>query len=846
MNKNIFLLRKYNSKINSNIEDNKNNDYNFTELQYEKLIKYKLNVFNNNSKNVALLLESRITKNTEFILRQFSRFLPEDFAMWIYVTENVHNDYLELAKKINNNIKIILLPIQYSLTSIKDYNDIMLDITFWKLLIQFERVLIFQLDTMIYRNGIEEFYQYDYVGAPWDEKNKISSNVGNGGLSLRNIKAMIYCLENKDKVIISDYPEKKEKYEIFQRDPEDTFFSYAMNQFNYNIANIETASLFAIEAYKFNKECLGSHKLYIYNLSLYNELLNKSIYEYNIPLKIYQTWHTKDLIPNLKECVKSIKDNNPEFEHNLFDDDECREFIKNNYNQEILWAYDKLYPGAYKADLWRYCILYKTGGIYIDIKYKCINNFKFITIIDKEYYVLDRKEGYYNEQKSIYNGLIICNKNNPLLLNLINRIIENVKYNFRGVNSLHPTGPILFGILYEEYYNKKINTNDFDLIYSKDGMNINLNDTKILEIYNEYRNDIIKISKIKHYGELWNDGNIYNLLNFLKLNKYEKVYYIYQYISKNNKNYIDLCNKYNSYDDIINYNINYNQIMNNNLINNSVNYTEDLEELLNNNKLITTRIGCVESSFIFKYRFDFKLIDDPISYKEKEIDFYMKTNAGLYYNDNNLKEQVLNWWCDNTIEIIKKSTITSCFSFLNYDLYLWALLDIKKKFYNWGNIHKFILKNLSNKKLLYIGSATESIKFAYSNIHKVWKFKIGTFSMYYVKTPQTTLGMDYPDNSIIDTTNKIIDEIINKYSDFDIAILGCGAYGPPIINILNKKLGDKNMIYLGSSCYTMFGLYSQGMPIPNDEDIIKENCIEVLEKYDDKCKNIDQGKYWKL
>jgi hypothetical protein len=91
-----------------------------------------------------------------------------------------------------------------------------------------------------------------------------------------------------------------------------------------------------------------------------------------------------------------------------------------------------------------------------------------------------------------------------------------------GVNSLHPTGPILFGILYEEYYNKKINTNDFGLMYSKDGLNIYLNDTKILEIYNEYRNDIIKISKIKHYGELWTNGNIYNLSNFLKLNKYEK------------------------------------------------------------------------------------------------------------------------------------------------------------------------------------------------------------------------------------------------------------------------------------------------------------------------------------
>lgn len=36
---------------------------------------------------------------------------------------------------------------------------------------QFERVLVFQMDTMIYRKGIEEYYKYDYIGVPLDPKN---------------------------------------------------------------------------------------------------------------------------------------------------------------------------------------------------------------------------------------------------------------------------------------------------------------------------------------------------------------------------------------------------------------------------------------------------------------------------------------------------------------------------------------------------------------------------------------------------------------------------------------------------------------------------------------------------
>jgi hypothetical protein len=430
--------------------------------------------------------------------------------MWIYVTPNVYSSYVELANKLNNNINIVQLPNQYVLNSVSDYNKIILDISFWTMLQQFERVLIFQMDSMIYRKGIELYYEYDYIGAPWDPSWNISKSVGNGGLSLRNIQAMIYCLQNKNKVIINNYFNKKENDRIFGGPIEDVFYSHAMIQFGFKVPNSEIASQFSIEAYMYNKNCLGSHKLDVFNNNLYNELLTKSIIEYNIPLKIYQTWHTKKLIKNLQECSDSIKNNNPEFEYYLYDDNDCRQFIKNNFDQEILWAYDKLIPGAFKADLWRYYILYKNGGIYINIKYKCVNNFKLIYIIDKEYHVLDRTCGWHEIQKGIYSGLLIFKKNNLLLLNLINNIIENVRSNFYGLNSLHPTGPLLIGILYEKYY-KEIKVDEFELKYSEDGVNICLNNQRILEIYNEYRNDLVKYSNTKHYGELWIKKNIYNL-----------------------------------------------------------------------------------------------------------------------------------------------------------------------------------------------------------------------------------------------------------------------------------------------------------------------------------------------
>ena len=48
---------------------------------------------------------------------------------------------------------------------------------------------------------------------------------------------------------------------------------------------------------------------------------------------------------------------NPELEFKLYDESQCRNFIKNNFDKDVLDAYNKLSPYSYKSDLWRYCVL---------------------------------------------------------------------------------------------------------------------------------------------------------------------------------------------------------------------------------------------------------------------------------------------------------------------------------------------------------------------------------------------------------------------------------------------------------------------------------------------------------
>lgn len=89
-----------------------------------------------------------------------------------------------------------------------------------------------------------------------------------------------------------------------------------------------------------------------------------------IPRIIHQTFPGRTLPPPLAEIVASLKRNNPGWEHRLYDDDDIEAFIGNGYGADILRLYrriDRRY-GAARADVFRYLLVYKVGGVYLDIK----------------------------------------------------------------------------------------------------------------------------------------------------------------------------------------------------------------------------------------------------------------------------------------------------------------------------------------------------------------------------------------------------------------------------------------------------------------------------------------------
>jgi mannosyltransferase OCH1-like enzyme len=90
---------------------------------------------------------------------------------------------------------------------------------------------------------------------------------------------------------------------------------------------------------------------------------------YSYPKKVFQTYHSKELPADLLASHNKFKEMNPDWEFILFDDNEIESYITKNF-PSLLTFYQSINfeYGAARADFFRYLLMYKEGGIYLDIK----------------------------------------------------------------------------------------------------------------------------------------------------------------------------------------------------------------------------------------------------------------------------------------------------------------------------------------------------------------------------------------------------------------------------------------------------------------------------------------------
>jgi hypothetical protein len=229
-------------------------------LEYIDYIrKIQLNNIQQNSNYESVLVEFRILPHIEFIIRNTIHKLGDKWSHTIVCGNLNYNFMNNLCSEINTNIKIIKL--NYDNLTQNEYSNLLCTTDFWELFIG-EKVLIYQEDSCIFKQNIDEFMQWDFIGAPFAKKgNNAPNKVGNGGFSLRTRKIMLDVI-NKIKLEDTEICSSTLNYmkSVGLKDcPEDIYFCKNMLQFNIGkVAEWNAAFEFSTELV-YNPNSLGGH-----------------------------------------------------------------------------------------------------------------------------------------------------------------------------------------------------------------------------------------------------------------------------------------------------------------------------------------------------------------------------------------------------------------------------------------------------------------------------------------------------------------------------------------------------------------------------------------------------------
>jgi mannosyltransferase OCH1-like enzyme len=157
--------------------------------------------------------------------------------------------------------------------------------------------------------------------------------------------------------------------------------------------------------------------------------------ENRIPRIILQTWFeelTPERYPHLQRLHNSWKTSG--WGYQFYTDATARVCFQEHYPDRFVEAYDAILPGAFKADLFRLCVLLKEGGIYADIDVQLdVNLDSFLTnnlsfLVPRDVAIDHWPRANY----CLWNGLLGAAPGHPIIAraveDLLNRILNRQDY----------------------------------------------------------------------------------------------------------------------------------------------------------------------------------------------------------------------------------------------------------------------------------------------------------------------------------------------------------------------------------------------------------------------------------
>ena len=182
-----------------------------------------------------------------------------------------------------------------------------------------------------------------------------------------------------------------------------------------------------------------------------------------IPKIIHQTWKTLDVPDEWKDAVESCKNKHKEYNHIIWSHEMMENFVKTEY-PDFYDVYMSYTYDIQRCDAFRYLVLYKYGGIYLDMDIICkkkldslleydlvlTNSHKFDFILIKSLNIMSQYT----------NSFFMVIPNHPFIKFCIDNLpdyVNSYKYFGKHLHVMNSTGPRFLTNMVKQYGEKNMN-----------------------------------------------------------------------------------------------------------------------------------------------------------------------------------------------------------------------------------------------------------------------------------------------------------------------------------------------------------------------------------------------------
>jgi mannosyltransferase OCH1-like enzyme len=170
-----------------------------------------------------------------------------------------------------------------------------------------------------------------------------------------------------------------------------------------------------------------------------------------IPKIIHQTWKTLNVPDEWKDAVESCKNEHKEYNHIIWTDEMMEKFVKTEY-ADFYKVYMSYPHNIQRCDAFRYLVLYKYGGIYIDMDTICKKNLKELLVYDIVF-------TYSTNASCFTNAFFMVIPNHPFIKFCIDNLsgyVNSYYYFGKHFHIMNSTGPYFLTNMVKKYKEKNI------------------------------------------------------------------------------------------------------------------------------------------------------------------------------------------------------------------------------------------------------------------------------------------------------------------------------------------------------------------------------------------------------